>query len=475
MVRSPPCLLLCAFCVPLLAGPGASAAERLPNIVVIFADDLGWGDLGCQGARTHRTPRLDRLAELGTRFESFYVSQPVCSASRTSLLTGCYANRLGIHGALSPRSKVGIAEAEVTLGELCRSRGYATAIFGKWHLGDSPRFLPTRHGFDEYLGLPYSNDMWPRHPEAPVGTYPPLPLIDGETIVETMPDQSTLTRRYTERAVKFIEKNRDRPFLLYLAHSMPHVPLHAGEASRGKSGGGLYGDVIEEIDASVGSVLDTLERLGLAENTWVTFTSDNGPWLSYGEHAGSPGRFREGKGTVFEGGVRVPCLMAWPGKIPAGRVSNVPLMTIDFFPTVAKLTGAQLPPHAIDGRDAWSVISGAPGAVSPHDAYYFYFEAGQLQALRSGDWKLHLPHTARVRELEPGGRGGTPVPYALLDVDLELYNLALDPSEADDLAATHPAEVKRLLELAERARTELGDALTGRKGSGVRSPGSLEN
>ncbi|MBI2925031.1 MAG: sulfatase [Verrucomicrobia bacterium] len=445
-----------------------------PNIVLIFADDLGWGDLGCYGARGFRTPNLDRLAEQGTRFTSFYVSQPVCSASRASLLTGCYANRLGIHGALGPNAKHGIHKNEVTLGELLKSRGYATAIFGKWHLGRPVEFLPTRHGFDEYLGLPYSNDMWPKHPSAKPGTYPPLPLIDGERVVEEMPDQRLLTTRYTERAVSFIERHKGRPFFLYLAHSMPHVPLFVSDKFAGKTKRGLFGDVIAEIDWSVGQVLDALRRHGLERNTWVIFTSDNGPWLSYGEHAGSAGHFREGKGTVFEGGVRVPCLMRWPGRIPRGRVSDTPYMTIDLLPTVAKLVGAPLPAHKIDGLDVWPIIAGQRGATNPHAAYFFYYNQGELQALRSGDWKLLLPHTARALHGQPGGKGGQPVAYEQLKVATELYNLARDPGEAKNVAAEHPAVVQRLLALAEEARDDLGDALTKRTGKGVREPGRVE-
>jgi arylsulfatase len=451
----------------------ADKSPRLPNIVLIYADDLGYGDLGCYGAKDYRTPNLDRLASQGTRFTSFYVSQPVCSASRASLLTGCYANRIGIHGALGPRSKVGISEREVTLGQLLKARGYATAIVGKWHLGDAPQFLPPRHGFDEYLGLPYSNDMWPKNPSAKPGTYPPLPLIDGERAIEEMPDQRTLTTRYTERAVSFVERHKDRPFFLYLAHSMPHVPLFVSEKFAGKTRRGLFGDVIAEIDWSVGEVLKALKRAGLEKNTWVIFTSDNGPWLSYGEHAGSAGRFREGKGTVFEGGVRVPCLMRWPGRIPRGRTSDTPFMTIDLFPTIARLVGAELPAHKIDGLDVWPIIIGQRGATNPHAAYFFYYNQGELQALRSGDWKLHLPHTSRTLGGKPGGKGGEPTAYQPLKVGLELYDLKRDPSETTNVAEQQPEVVKRLLALAEEARADLGDALTKRNGAGVREPGRI--
>ncbi|MHC5539947.1 sulfatase-like hydrolase/transferase, partial [Singulisphaera rosea] len=283
--------------VMLVGGTSLHAQDRPPNVVIIFTDDQGYGDLGCFGAKGFATPNIDRMAREGRRFTNFHVAQPVCSASRTALLTGCYPNRLGIHGALGPQAKVGIADEETTIAELLKEKGYATGMAGKWHLGHHPRFLPVRHGFDEYLGLPYSNDMWPSHPEAKPGTYPALPLIDGDKVVDpdvTAEDQRRLTRMYTERAVSFIEKQKGRPFFFYLAHSMPHVPLYVPKEAEGKSQQGLYGDVIQEIDASVGEVLRALEKTGEARNTLVIFTTDNGPWINYGDHAGSAGPLREG-------------------------------------------------------------------------------------------------------------------------------------------------------------------------------------
>jgi arylsulfatase len=463
--------VLALFCaLSLLAAP---ASSRLPNIVLIFADDLGYADLGCYGAKGFATPNLDRLAREGTRFTSFYVSSPVCSASRAALMTGCYHSRVGIHGALGPNAKIGIHSNEVTMAELLKTRGYATAIVGKWHLGRPPQFLPPHHGFDEYFGLPYSNDMWPRHPTAQRGTYPPLPLIEGTNVVEEMPDQRQLTTRYTERAVQFIERNRERPFFLYVAHNMPHVPLHVSDKFAGKSARGLYGDVIEEIDWSVGQVLDALRRHNLEENTWVIFTSDNGPWHSYGNHAGSAGPLREGKGCVYEGGVREPCVMRWPGKIPAGRVCGDPLMTIDLFPTIARQAGAALPRHKIDGLDVWPILSGAPGAKNPHDAYFFYFGSNELQALRSGKWKLILPHTVRIMNGQPGGTNGQPARYTQVKAGLELYDLEKDLGETTNVAEQNLDVVKRLHGLAEKAREDLGDSLTKRKGRGQREPGRV--
>src|ERR1051325_5560012 len=353
-----------------------AAANRLPNIVIIFTDDQGYADVGVFGAKGFQTPNLDRLAKEGCKFTNFHVAQPVCSASRTALLTGCYPNRLGIHGALGPLAKHGINDNEMTLAELLKQKGYATGMAGKWHLGRPTQFLPVHHGFDEYFGLPYSNDMWPRHPEAKKGTYPPLPLIEGDQVLKLgldHQDQQQLTTQYTERAVKFIERNHDRPFFFYLAHSMPHVPLHVSDKFKGKSKQGLYGDVIMEIDWSAGEVMKALKKHKVEDTTWVIFTSDNGPWLSYGNHAGSAGPLREGKGTCWEGGTREPCIMRWPGKIPKGATNDRMLMTIDLFPTIAKLVGAELPKHRIDGLDVWPLLAGEKGAKNPHDAYFSYY------------------------------------------------------------------------------------------------------
>lgn len=461
-------------CVSLLVCTALAAAADTPNVVVIFADDLGYTDLGCYGAKGWATPHLDSLAKDGVRFTDFRVSQPVCSASRASLLTGCYANRLGIHGALGPTATHGIADAETTLGELFQSKGYATAAVGKWHLGHLPRFLPTKHGFDSYLGLPYSNDMWPAHPTNK--TFPKLPLIDGDKTIDddvTADDQAKLTTRYTERAVKFIADHKAKPFFLYLAHSMPHVPLFVSEKQKGKSEQGLYGDVIQEIDWSVGQVLAELKKHDLDKNTLVLFTSDNGPWLGYGNHAGTRGHLREGKGTVFEGGVRVPCVARWPGKIPAGTVQAEPLMTIDLFPTFAKLIGAELPKLPIDGKEAWPLFASEKGAKCPHEAYFHYYGTNQLQAVRSGRWKLILPHTAtQVLEDREAGKDGKPGGYKQLKIEAAmLFDLANDVGETKDVAADNAEVVKKLTGYADGMRADLGDALTKAVGKGAREPG----
>ena len=463
--------------VSLLLIAAARAAERPPNVVIIFTDDQGYADVGVFGAKGFTTPNLDRMAKEGRRFTDWHAAQPVCSASRTALLTGCYPNRIGIHGALGPGSKVGIGDREVTIAQLLKPLGYATAIYGKWHLGDRPQFLPTRHGFDEYFGVPYSNDMWPFHPEARPGAYPPLPLYDGDKPAKvglTHEDQEQLTTQYAEHAVSFIERNQARPFFLYVTPNMPHAPLHVSAKFKGKSERGLYGDVIMEIDWAVGEILAALKKNGLDENTLVIFTSDNGPWLSYGDHAGSAGPLREGKGTTFDGGHREPFIARWPGHIPADTVCPEPAMNIDLLPTIAKLTGAKLPEHPIDGLDVWPLFAGDSSARNPHDAYYFYYGTNELQAVRSGDWKLFFPHTARSMIGQTPGRDGIPGKYKPLPVALELYNLRDDLGETKNVAAENPEIVKHLETLAEKARDDLGDKLTNRVGKGTREPGRTE-
>lgn len=454
-------MLRTAFALSLFASP-LLAADRPPNVVIIYADDMGYGDLGCYGNKDIRTPNIDRLAADGVRFTDFYVAQAVCSASRAALLTGCYPNRVGIFGALNPSSRNGIHDRETTLAALLKTRGYATAIYGKWHLGHHPQFLPTRHGFDDYFGLPYSNDMWPGHPTA---KFPDLPLIEGEKTVQTNPDQSQLTTWYTERAVKFIEANKEKPFFLYVPHAMPHVPLFVSDKHKGKSKAGLYGDVIEEIDWSVGEILAALKKHDLEANTLVLFASDNGPWLSYGNHAGTAGPLREGKATSFEGGVREPFIARWPGKIPAGIVCREPAMTIDLLPTIARFAGAELPKLPIDGKDIGPLLRGEKGAKSPHEAYFFYW-GRELQAVRMGPWKLHFPH--EYQALKTAGRDGKPGPYAKVRIEQSLFNLDADPGETKDVSAEHRDIVERIEKLADRERAELGDSATKQEGTGVR-------
>lgn len=467
-----------------------TAADRPPNVILIVADDLGYSDVGCFGAKAIRTPNIDRMASEGTRFTHFYVSQAVCTASRAALLTGCYANRVSLFGALNHKSRVGIHPNEQLLPELLKARGYATAVYGKWHLGTVPAFLPTRHGFDEWVGLPYSNDNSKYHPV--VRDIPPLPLYENETVLERDPDQSQFTRRFTEKAVGFVARNKDRPFFLYVPHVMPHVPVFASAKFRGNSAAGVYGDAVEELDASVGAILGAVQAHGLDTNTLVVFFSDNGPFLSYGTHAGNAAPLREGKLTTFEGGMRVPFVARWPGQVPAGRTCVEVASALDLLPTVAVLAGAGMPKARIDGKDIRPLLLGEQGAKSPHGAF-FYYSGGELQAVRSGKWKLHVPHDfltpagptrsdgkpANFEHLTPatiadsGVRGiASRHGYKIERIGTSLFDLSADPSEAKDVSAAHPDIVRRLEELLDGMRDDLGDTLTHRVGRGIRPCGT---
>ena len=482
------------FCVSLAAGAcGLALADsparsrrsgdgprRPPNVVLILMDDMGYADLGCYGASGYETPALDGLAAAGMKFTDFHVAQAVCSASRAALLTGCYSERVGIQGALMPSATIGLGPTEDTVADLLKKRGYATSCVGKWHLGHHRPFLPLQHGFDEYFGLPYSNDMWPVDFDgkpAATGTkagYPPLPLMRGNEqigVIRTLEDQGTLTSLYTEQALGFIDRNRTRPFFLYLPHSMVHIPLGASRPFRGRSRKGLYGDVMMEVDASVGSLLGRLARYGLEKDTLVIFTSDNGPWLNFGSHAGSAGPLREGKGTAFEGGARVPCLMRWPGRIRPGSVTDRLAASIDLLPTIAAAAGAPLPGNTIDGVSLLPVLEGEPEA-NPR-RHFFYYYGRQLRAVRKDRWKLVFPHTSDSCAGQEPGRDGFPGRIVQVQVGLALYDLAADVGETRDIAAAHPDVVVELQALAESAREELGDALKDRTGKGVREPGRL--
>jgi len=481
-------VLAVALIATLLGGPPRDPADaRPPNIVVIFTDDQGYSDVGCFGANGFETPNIDRLAREGMRFTDFYVAQPVCSASRAALLTGCYPNRIGITGALGPNSRIGLHPGETTLAEICREKGYATAIFGKWHLGSERPFLPLQHGFDEFYGIPYSNDMWPWHPSVAhlpdvdqkrKEGYPDLPLFEGNEIViaEVTPArQKQFTKSFTERAVAFINENKERPFFLYVPHPMPHVPLFTSESFAGVSGQGAYGDVICEIDWSVGEIMRALDENNLADNTLIIFATDNGPWLNYGNHAGSARPLREGKGTTFEGGVRVPCIMRWPGRIPAESACSEPVMTIDILPTIAKLIGADLPARTIDGESIAALMLGKHGAASPHQALFFYYHRNDLESMRMGTWKLHFPHTYRSIVGQTPGKGGTPGPYNWnAAIALELFDLEYDVGETANVADQHPEVVAKMQELADAMRIQLGDDLTKRAATAARSSGGAE-
>lgn len=401
-----------------------SAVSRAPNIIVVFADDLGYGDLGCYGAPLIRTPNLDRMAAEGMRFTDFHCSAAICSPSRAGLLTGRYHIRMGINRVFFPQSQDGLDTSEICVARLLKEQGYATACIGKWHLGHLPQFLPMQHGFDSYFGLPYSNDMFVEKRGDP-----PLPLMRGAEIIEQPADQTALVRRYTEEAVRFIGEHRDTPFFLYLPHNMPHVPLHVSEAFSGKSKGGLYGDVVEEIDWGIGEIRKALRENGVDENTLMIFTSDNGPWLVKGKDGGSAGPLRAGKGTTFEGGMRVPCVMRWPGQIAAGRVERSLACTLDFLPTFVRLAGGTPPAdRVLDGEDIRPLLLGQGPRPSQE---FHYFHQGEHQAYRSGKWKLKRPFNGKIY--------GEPAEHGTL-----LFDLEADPGEQHNLAEAQPERVKAM-------------------------------
>jgi arylsulfatase len=461
----------------LLSFQSKKPAAKTPNIVLFFIDDLGYGDLSVTGALGYKTPNLDKMAVEGTRFTNFMAAQAVCSASRAALLTGCYPNRVGIYGALGPAQPLGLNPKEETIAELVKAQGYATGIFGKWHLGSEEAFLPLQQGFDEYYGVPYSHDMWPLHPWQERAKYPPLHWIDGNKPgkeIKNLQDASELTPTITEHAVAFIKKNKNKPFFLYVPHPLPHVPLAASAKFKGKSERGIFGDVLMELDWSVGEIMKELKAQGLDENTLVIFTSDNGPWLNYGDHAGSAGGFREGKGTSFEGGQREPCIMRWPGVVPAGRVSNRLLSTIDILPTIAKLTGAKLPKEKIDGIEFTALLKG-DDAQKPRENFLYYYRKNSLEAVRKDDWKLVFAHPGRTYEGSLPGKDGQPGPapedHAIARA---LYHLTRDPGERYDVQDQNPEIVAELEKIAEAAREDLGDDLQQRQGKNVRPVGQLE-
>ena len=433
----------------------AQGEETPPNFILIYCDDLGYGDVGCFGSEKHRTPRIDSLATEGMRLTSFYSTSGVCTPSRSSLMTGCYPRRVNMHQSaqgewvLFPVARKGLNPGEITVAEVLRSKGYTTACVGKWHLGDQPPFLPTRQGFQSYLGIPYSNDMGARQRKK----NPPLPLMRDERVIDAPVKQDTLTKRYTDEAIRFITENRERPFFLYLPHTFPHLPLYASESFLGKSANGRYGDSVEEIDWSTGRILDKLTELKLDRRTVVMFASDNGAASRAG---GSNAPLRGHKGSTWEGGMRVPCIVRWPGVVPAGVECDAVTSTIDVLPTFAAISGAQAPTdRVIDGKDISPLLRGDSGAVSPHDAFFYYFK-DQLQAVRHGRWKLHLARTEKKKELP-----------------VRLYDLDRDIAESTDVAATHPDVVARIQALAEGCRGDRGDR--GLRGAHQRPAGIMED
>ncbi len=442
--------LVAVFAVGLLHAMVAAAAHvkdeqrRPPNVVVIFTDDMGYGDLGCYGHPSIRTPHLDRMAAEGQKWTNFYVASAVCSPSRASLLTGRLPVRTGVTDVLFPHSTTGLPPSEVTIAALLKQQGYATACIGKWHLGHLPQFLPTSHGFDYYFGIPYSNDMdanpaagfkWPDAFREPKSEYWNLPLMRNEEILERAPDQTTLTRRYTDEVIAYMREKRDQPFFIYYAQSFPHVPLFRSPEFVGRSEAGIYGDVIEEIDHSVGEILAAIRELGIENNTLVVFTSDNGPWLIFKEMGGSPGMLKQGKGTTWEGGMRVPAIMWWPGRIKPGVVGEIG-SSLDMLPTLAALVGTETPTdRPIDGYDLSPTLLGE--GEHPRD-HMFYYHKSELAAVRLGAYKAHF--ITRPHWDAPLQRHNTP----------QLYHLGRDPGEKWDIAQQHPEVLAQIQTLVEQ-------------------------
>ena len=430
-------------------------AGRQPNIVLINCDDLGYGDLGCYGSTVNDTPELDRLAEQGVRFTDFYMASPVCSPSRGAMMTGCYPPRIGFGAfegrwVLFPGQAVGLDPEEISVAKLLQQAGYATACVGKWHCGDQKAFLPTRHGFDHYYGLPYSNDMGRQNED---DTYPPLPLLRDEEVIQAQPDQTSLTERYVEESVRFIRGNAGRPFFLYLAHMHVHLPIYVPDRFQRESRNGRYGGAVACIDWAAGVILHELRTLGLDEDTLVIFTSDNGSRCR-GE-GGSNGPLRGTKGTTWEGGQRVPCIMRWPKRIPPGTVCGELATAMDFYPTLAELGGAPVPrDRIIDGKSLQRLMCEPNATCSPH-AVFFYYLLNNLEAARAGKWKLH------VRKGEHAIR--------------ELYDLEADSGETENVYESYPAVVAELDAHLAACRRDLGDEATGVEGENVRSIGRVDD
>ena len=445
-----------------IASPAALPAADKPNIVLILIDDMGYGDVGPFGSTQNRTPNIDRMAREGMKLTSFYAA-PVCTPSRAQVLTGCYAKRVSLPNVIFPACPIGISSQEHTVAELMKSAGYATMCIGKWHVGDQAEFLPTRHGFDHYFGLPYSNDMGGSESgNAQNGKKPPLPLVRDDKVIEVVSPaaQDRLTERYTDEAVKFITENQTRPFFLYLPHTAVHVPIHPGDKFKGRSANGAFGDWVEEVDWSVGRILDTLRDLKLESNTLVIFTSDNGPWLTQGKNGGTAGPLRGGKGGTFEGGMREPTVAWWPGKVPAVSTCDAVAGNIDLLPTFAALGGAKLPEGVkIDGRDIAQILLGK-SRQAPREAHY-YFSGNRLEAVRSGPWKLAI-----VGQSENMGGGKSKA-----SVIPALYNLDTDIGETRNVAAEHPDVVERLQKFVTAMDADLGVTQVG---PGVRQPGRVQ-
>jgi arylsulfatase A-like enzyme len=450
-----------------------------PNIIIINMDDMGYGDTEPYGMTGIATPNFNKMAQQGMRLTHFNAAQAVCSPSRAALLTGTYPNRLGISGALMPWANIALNTSEETIASLLKQNGYTTGMLGKWHLGAKAPNLPLHFGFDSFYGIPYSHDMWPMDYDgnpAKEGTpfikYPTLPILNGDKEVEyirNLDDQAALAGKLTKRAVDFIAKNQKKPFFLYFAQPMPHVPLAASAKFKGKSGMGLFGDVVMELDWALGEIIKTLDQYHLSENTILIVTSDNGPWIRFGNHAGSSGGFREGKGTAWEGGTRVPCLVRWKGKVAPGSVFSGLLTNMDILPTLVKLSNSPMPKQRIDGVDFSSVLLGKT-IKSPREVFYYYYNGNALKAVRYQNWKLVLPHNTQSYVEGVLGKDGQSGTTPHLDVKMALYNLAHDPAEVYDLQNQYPEMVKKIMAYVEQARADLGDELTNKEGANRRKP-----
>ncbi|WP_206672754.1 sulfatase family protein [Algibacter lectus] len=457
-----------------------------PNVIIVFIDDEGYGDVGVYGATGFQTPHVDKMASEGMRFTNFYAAQPVCSASRAGIMTGCYPNRVGINGALFPFHNTGLNSDEYTIAEMFKDQGYATACIGKWHLGWQKEFLPLQHGFDEFIGLPYSNDIWPYSSQTGErlpkdkgrGKLPDLPLIEGNktiSYITSFEDQDNLTTMYTEKSVEFINKNADKPFFLYLPHSMGHIPLGVSDKFKGKSEQGMYGDVMMEIDWSVGEITKALKKNNIEDNTIVIFTSDNGPWLSFGNHAGSSGGLKEGKLSSWEGGQRVPFIIRYPNKIPAGTVCNKLGCAIDLLPTLAAMSKGKLSKNKIDGVDISSLFKG-DFTSDPRETILYYYGKNNLNGVRKGNWKLILPHTYKSYQNDIGNDRKNGKRKNVVITEPQLFDMTRDPGEQYNVIATYPEKEKELMKVVEYARRELGDLNVGlAKGTGNRAAGHSNN
>jgi arylsulfatase A-like enzyme len=472
---------LLVFIVALLINVTAFAQKRdRPNVVVILFDDMGYGDIEPYGMTGIPTPNFNKLAKESTRFTHFNAAQPICSPSRAALLTGCYPNRLGISGAILPNSSMALGLKEETIASILKQVGYKTGMVGKWHLGNKAPHLPIYYGFDQFFGIPYSHDIWPRDLDAKLITdpknakssWPELLLLNGDKAIDTIKtkaQQALLTATFTSKAVSFINENKAKPFFLYLAQPMPHVPLAASANFKGKSDMGTFGDVIMELDWSIGKITKALKNAKIDQNTIVIVTSDNGPWLIYGNHAGSNGGFKEGKMNSSEGGTRVPLLVKWPGKIEAGGVNSGLMTNMDLLPTIAAATGARLPKNKIDGFNFLPALLAPEKTKGPREVFYYYYGRNSLEAIRYKNWKLVLPHVGNTF-IGLHGKDGDANKSEKVQFPEALFDLAHDPGERYDVKSQYPEIVAKILALAEEARNDLGDDLTDKKGKNTRYP-----